>query len=698
MKQAKLKHILIPVIAIFFLMLVYVMATLTIARNSPAEGEYVMNLEGNITYNATIRESSQYRNITNVSLWLKNSTLGTFYEASKHANATGLVTLGGVYDFVVQMNGSVRGTYTWSVVAKSEGLSPINESFDFGGSMKNNSFNTTSLLLDHLPIRTIEIRNISAEGDVLSSTLYTWDTVTGNVSFVLSNENMTKWNNTILNITYYLNTSETATSNRTLYFRPPPVVSLHYPADSAINQTIDFINFSVKSNAPNVYCTLYTNETGTFQLESSVYTVSADDMNTTNQTIDHEFDEADGIKYGVFCAETPTQYSNLADIWAFSANRTVDIDSTAPTVTGFVPANGSYSNSSDLTVNITVTDINLHSCWLYVGAFVNYTNNAMTSGTTWEYTLGNMTDGEKNLSFICNDTARNEKVYNYSVVTIDTTYPTINGYRNSSIPGDCGRFNVSWNTSEATNGSLNYGTNIAGGVVVSSPDLTALKHSALVEFNDSTEETLYYFNLTSCDLAENCINSNFTHDAPTMLCAGWSEFAWLEDTGQNISDILSISNADYLYNWNATGQAWSSVSSAGAGDGGMSLYFGDVYFLYTSTNETFWRNFSGVGINEGAYNYNFTTGDNYISITNEFNFANLTETLNSSFYIGNFNNFSYFSAWNNSGKDTVDYRYNFSWNNETLLGRTHDLESVWIWAMNNVSWNMTNITGNFSGG
>ncbi len=690
MKQAKLKHILIPSIIILLLMLIYVMATITITRNFPAEGDSIMNSDGNVSFNATIRESNQYKNVTNASLWTDIS--GTFAETSKHAVAAGLPMIGGVYEFYVQLNDTARGTYTWSVVAKSEGLYHINESYDFGGSLNSTSSNETTLQLDHSPIRTIDIIN-TTNGHTMSTTLYTLEGFTGVVTFVLSDDNMSKWNNSILNVTYYLNTSESATSNRTFYFRPPPVVSLHSPADNAINQTIDFINFSVIDDAPKLYCTLYSNETGTYQFESSTVSVSASEMNTTNITIDHEFDEANNIKYAVFCAETPTPYADLANIWAFSANQTVNIDRTAPTVSSLSPTNGSYSNSSYLIVNITLVDINIHSCGLYFDKSLNLTNNSMASGVDWIFSLGNVTEGEHNLSFICNDTARNVVVYNYSTVTIDTTYPTIDEYKNITFPGYCDRFNISWNTSELTNGSLNYGTNPGGGTFVSSPNNASNNHTLSVEFNDTTEETLYYFNMTSCDLAGNCVRENFTHDAPKQLCVGWSEFAWLDDSSYNLSDILTVSNADFIYNWNATGQEWISWSSAGAGNGNWILYFGDVYFLYTSTNETFWRNFSGDGIGSAAYNYNFTTGNNYVGITKLFTFANLTETLNSSRHIGNTYNFTYFSGWNNSGKTTVDYRYNWSWNNGTHLGRTYDIESVWIWAMENLTWNQTNITG-----
>ena len=692
MKQAKLKSILI-LLALILIGAVVTFATLTGVHNAPENGVYSMAI--NQAPNCTFTESEQHLNITNASI--NTDFSGSWAESYSRTSTTGL---GNPYTFAaiinISTNNASRGDYNWYCEVTTDGIVLINESYAFPA-LVSRSFNSTSLKLSYTPIKSISIVNHSSPSVPFDTSMFTIDYSTGNITFKLSDQNMTTWNNSMINVTYYLNGTGPKTyamANRTIYYRPAPVVTTGYPPNNFKNKTIDYVNFSVTGTANQYYCTLYSNETGSYVPSSYTMTVTNADINKTNVTLNHGFPEKSGINYGIFCSETSTIYSTSAYIWAYSSNKTVTVDATNPVIVNYFPVNNSYSKSTEVTVGINLTDLNLQSCRVFVNNLLNLTNNSMNVGYAWLYIPNNLsTDGNFSIAFECNDTAANSILLNYTNVIVDTIAPVLRYAKNISTTGYCDRFNMTWNVTETSNGSIRYGKTVTLGDEVSSP-YSSTDHNAVLTFNNS-KETTYYVNFTSCDLATNCNTTNVTIVSPTKLCTGWSEFAYLSDSVFNLSDVLTQSNADFIYYWNATNQQWVSYAGTGAGNGAYNLRFGNVYLLYTSTNETFWRNYAGTGTGAQSYNYNFTTGNNFVGITKQFNFVNLTVSLNASQFLGNFANFTYFSGWNNSAKRTVDYRFNKSWNNGTLLGRTFDIESVWIWSMKNVTWNTTNITGSW---
>ncbi len=100
--------------------------------------------------------------------------------------------------------------------------------------------------------------------------------------------------------------------------------------------------------------------------------------------------------------------------------RLLKMDATFPTITINIPTNNSFSSQTNLSINFTVQDSNLNTCW--------YSNDTYTANTTLTNCNTNITtvqwaEGQHNATIWVNDSANN---VNSSMVTftIDTTKPT----------------------------------------------------------------------------------------------------------------------------------------------------------------------------------------------------------------------------------------------------------------------------------
>ncbi|MFH1801816.1 MAG: hypothetical protein ABH864_00005, partial [archaeon] len=204
----------------------------------------------------------------------------------------------------------------------------------------------------------------------------------------------------------------------------------------------------------------------------------------------------------ITCVYQATQnYSISSEI--FWVNVMQDI--TPPEVNLVYPENTSYAiNVSEL--NYTVYDFYLDSCW-----YVN------SSGQNVTITCGNnitnmiSAEGSNTWTVWANDTSGNE---NSSSVTFvkDTIYPSIDDIVNKSITHNSATIN--WTTNEVTNSTVKYGNSLAlSSLSTSSSFVTA--HS--VQLTRLNAETVYYYNITSCDRVNNCNISAETYNFTTTV-------------------------------------------------------------------------------------------------------------------------------------------------------------------------------------
>ncbi|MBT3397748.1 S8 family serine peptidase [archaeon] len=95
----------------------------------------------------------------------------------------------------------------------------------------------------------------------------------------------------------------------------------------------------------------------------------------------------------------------------------------------------------------------------------------------------------------------------------DITSPVISGVSSSvSLTGAT----INWTTDESSNSSINYGLSLSLGTFSSDSDFD-LSHS--ITLSGLSSASLYYYNITSCDLSGNCETSsnNFTTSSPAVV-------------------------------------------------------------------------------------------------------------------------------------------------------------------------------------
>ncbi|KKM81146.1 hypothetical protein LCGC14_1332760 [marine sediment metagenome] len=202
--------------------------------------------------------------------------------------------------------------------------------------------------------------------------------------------------------------------------------------------------------------------------------------------------------------------------------------------------------------------------------------------------------------------------------------------------------------------------------------------------------------------------------SPVGTCTGWSIWS-IYDYRINLANVSEDSGADFIYLWNNTGQEWIAYTSADTSKGSHNLQIGDAVHLYENTNNTWFRNNSGTP----SYFVNITGGHVYFGLYNEFSFGNISHGLflntsggnvtsnGSAAYLGDDSvgglefQIDFLSSYNNSGHFYVDAVYQWTWNNDTILGKSYrnGLDTLWAWSGYNLTINVTHrgaIIGNWS--
>ncbi|MFH1682493.1 MAG: hypothetical protein ABIA37_01730 [Candidatus Woesearchaeota archaeon] len=175
----------------------------------------------------------------------------------------------------------------------------------------------------------------------------------------------------------------------------PPIVSLGNPANNSwsnsSSQTFYYTPSDARSNIAN--CSLIID--GTVNQTNSTITKSAE--NNFNLPL------ADGIyTWSVNCTDT----SNNTGA---SESRTVNVDTTFPTINLNSPADAYVTTSTSVNFNFTVSD-NLDTtpnCSLYFNSSLQATNSSVTNGTATLFSRTGITDGIYAWNISCLDDANN---------------------------------------------------------------------------------------------------------------------------------------------------------------------------------------------------------------------------------------------------------------------------------------------------
>ncbi len=505
-----------------------------------------------------------------------------------------------------------------------------------------------------------------------------------------------------------------STENRTLFIEFPPPITLNSPtANQFLNTPTNIFNLTALNtyaDSGTLNCHVYVNESASWIPRGATLVSNDNEPSTTFLS----FQDGTYI-WSARCWEQAN--SNI--IGFANANNTFTIDLTDPTVS-IDFTDETFITTSAFGVAVTATDTNIDSCNLFVNItggniVLNSTNSSITSGEEFFF---NLTYDDGNYTFYtgCNDTASNWINSSQFEVKIDTKAPSIiaANVSNYTRNGFCDQWDINYTSNEDSNATINFGTSTSLGTFVYNSSFSSTKS---LHLPSQEENTPYFFNLTVCDKAGNCNDSltQFDYIFPFKICSGWTYLGNYESR-INMSDILEQSGADQVYTWNETGQIWEFEIGTGV-KGDMELLYGvDEIILFNADNSTWFQNRTGSGLGGTVYyNMNITSGDNYLAMVENISFGDLkSQLMNASDSWGTPTsetpdtiagglvfNISYHDAYNNSALDwvggfTYDVDFNWTWNNNTLLGNSTGIEVVWLYSPFNITWNGSAIIANWT--
>lgn len=206
--------------------------------------------------------------------------------------------------------------------------------------------------------------------------------------------------------------------------------------------------------------------------------------------------------------------------------------------------NGSPEN---ITVNFTSSEypINITFNLYYSDGTI-----AMTQGPTQvnnsselpvNFTIpAGLPDGNYTLNMTVSDQSGNNNTYYLGSFSVDTTPPTISSVNSTATATTV---HIFWNTNELANSTINYGTDSGLGTPATNSTFV-LNHTIFI--TGLAQNTIYYYNITSCDAIGNCNTSgphNFTtaiditppHAATNLQSPSQGE-TWIYWTWTNPSD------------------------------------------------------------------------------------------------------------------------------------------------------------------
>ncbi|KKL82649.1 hypothetical protein LCGC14_1982650, partial [marine sediment metagenome] len=517
-------------------------------------------------------------------------------------------------------------------------------------------------------------------------------------------------------------TNEKSSANRTFTAEYPPQVTLNEPADNNWSKSGRLrINYTVVSAFGQFVAPfksrIWTNESdGQWRPQTG----TRDALNNTHTNQDYTFQVQTAIVWGIQATD-----KNNPSVFNFSVNRTINIDTTDPTITGITPATDSTSGTI-VTITFTPADTNLDAALILSNMndstqFTSYRNDTPTRGTEITAVFSVVNDGTFNFSVVVNDSSGRLVESSNRTIIVDLTTGSISNLLNSTVEGHCKELKFTWTSNESMNSSFFIDTDVevTDGTIIENSSFTT-SHAANFDFGFNAEIT-HFVNITSCDLAGNCETfAQVSQETPARVCAGWSQYA-IYDARINLSTIQNQSGADLVYVWDQYAQDWTFMTAGLSSNGGVSVGRTtnvSVVHLFEDVNSSWIRNTT----NAGTYRFNISAVNNFVAVPILYTFGNLTETFMNStrdipFTLSNSSgngipngttvgpiNLTFFAGYNNSVQDYVSHIFNFTFNNASFLepcvgGRTFIgtcMETFWVASGFNVSWNGSQIYTNWS--
>lgn len=239
-----------------------------------------------------------------------------------------------------------------------------------------------------------------------------------------SNEAFHQFEN-IMDGTYYFNATATDNETNTNYTETRNVtIDTTYPAityvESTDNGTIDRTNLMINVSANDTYLSNISVYIYNSTLDNINYTMTDQDtylINYSENIVDGE------IYYFNATACDMAGNCNSTETW----NVTIDTyTNTAPYTNMNMPLNGSYHNTSIITLNATAYDDESDNMtvWIYGDDTLLNTTENVINGTEITFEWDAISEGVHNWTVIANDGAENSTYVYYNFV-VDTTPPSI---------------------------------------------------------------------------------------------------------------------------------------------------------------------------------------------------------------------------------------------------------------------------------
>lgn len=225
-------------------------------------------------------------------------------------------------------------------------------------------------------------------------------------------------------------------------------------------------------------------------------------------------------------------------------------DTAVPRITVNVP--GATLDNSYFKFNITVNEINPISsgtfCWFILNTSgvqynISASNFSTVANNTYNYVqlthvFYNLSNGAYNITVNCTDSSNNSAVNQTLFTLTDTTAPAVTFASATSIDTTSADIVVTANyTYDLINYSIRIGT--VNTSLSTSENSSIYSTSHTIELSGLSNDTRYYYNITSCD-----INAKCTH-------SGIKNFATTDDESSSSSSSDSNNNYASSY-WQAT--------------------------------------------------------------------------------------------------------------------------------------------------
>jgi len=225
-------------------------------------------------------------------------------------------------------------------------------------------------------------------------------------------------------------------------------------------------------------------------------------------------------KSGVTCYATKANLTEGIHNFTVFANDTVGntgskgtyfftVDTANPQIQFVSPTetSGSAYRRTNIQVNVTAIETNLANITIRLYNSTTLVNSTTVTTSPEFLNFTNLGDGIYYFNATAVDDAGNSNSTTTRNVTIDTVKPTISSI---AVTAPATYAVVRWQTSESANSTVSYGLTLSLGGLKSNSSLSTLHSLTLTALSS---DTIYFYNLTSCDLSGNCNTTgpnNFT--------------------------------------------------------------------------------------------------------------------------------------------------------------------------------------------